>query len=1116
MEFESPIMEFESPMEFESIGFPTIGSRRRNSSQLTPSMDPLIQVLINTLNKDKSIRESAELALGSACSQLGYTPSLLRLSGDVSCAKEVRQAASIALKNVVRRNWEDGETDPHVPEQDKAFVKSEIFRVLGSIRADNESVRKILAECVGLLVGFDYPARWVDFVPKCMEQLLANEDADKVHGALLGLRRAVKRFEYKRRPRKAKVNAAKKISGGDFGEPDVEEEDGRYPLNVLVQATFPVLLKYAGMFVESDEDLHGFMLRLVAKIFASVTRMELPPHLHDEVVIKQWFTVWERVVSKPLNARQSAGDDLDDLSLRPWWKVKKCALEIAVQTFNQCQKDPNFVSDDEKVTEHFVKLFVDGGIAGSLLIASTSLLEGWAKHEAPLPSRVLQLCLSYCSIALEPSKTYKIIRPHLQFLVDDVVLKCLSFTKKDQEYWHDEPEAYAAHDLNPLDDPFDPKASACDLLCTACRLRAKDVLDGVVQFLIEELTKRSSAAKQDACLFAVGALAEILAPPNFMDAFGEGQAGRVSKRAAKYKGHLESMIGRFVVPELRATEPHLRARAAWVIGRYAHLEWKDVSIAQAAFGGLLDRLGDAELPVQSQVASSLKNVLLLDPEESLAAKTLREMALPHLPVIVQKYLYVMSKIGADDVVAGLQAVIAAFDTEISPMAAEVCQALVQAFMHYSGLNEDDDEDGEYAAAAYETMDAINSLMEAAAKTPGMMAHMEPVVMPLLTSIVNPESQEVMDFFETSLTTLSFLTYYNPVPMSNDVWSFVGRLKACYDDFAFDYLSDMCAPIETLAFREPQRFFFGSDEFTHGVSYAMVAYEMCRKVMEDVDGENGSDEVALRSTITLLCALLQSAPENAGQKGLLPIKSICNQSVYWLFTQKHTKLSGSTRSRLFEVVESCFLNSPMETRAAFGANLMFGLQALKESLPSHKLVSRKKIAALGLTSLLRVLAEEGDVVALAFVVTLCAEVLSNIEQQKEFEINDLDGEEDDDAEEIHEEGDEADEDQDGEVDEDEDAQDEEDEAFKNFLKANGDMGGAWGNLDGQDEEEEEEEMDDDFPWPLRSIDENETFSKVLSMAYDRDRDTVQSAILSLTPSVQEAVKRYSKFAFVPYA
>src|SRR5262249_3539580 len=156
-----------------------------------------------------------------------------------------------------------------------------------------------------------------------------------------------------------------------------------------------------------------------------------------------------RTIAKPLNPAQSEGDDLDDLSLRPWWKAKKVALEIAVRSFNQCIRDPEFVSDDPAVAKAFVQLFLERGIAKSLLEATTGLLDGWARHNRGLPSRILQLCLTYCSVALEPSVTYKFLKPHLQFLVNDVVLKCLSFSPKDQQFWDDEPEAYAAHDLDP-------------------------------------------------------------------------------------------------------------------------------------------------------------------------------------------------------------------------------------------------------------------------------------------------------------------------------------------------------------------------------------------------------------------------------------------------------------------------------------------------------------------------------------------------------------------------------------------------------------------------------------------------------------------------------------------
>lgn len=1077
-------------------------------------MKTLESVLLNTLNKEEAVRKQAEHSLRDACAVPGFTVSLLKIACENQNPKEIRQAASVALKNGIKRNWttedltEQMRNTPqqshfnefsgkyNIPKGDRDLVRSNIMAGLAMIRSDNESIRKVLSECVGSIAEWDFPDRWPGLIQELINLLSPNNDRDCVYNGLLALRCIVKRYEFTRRPRKARLDAESKLKGGKTEK----EKNKRDPLDRIVDATFPILLEYGSRFVQMDDDFSASMLRLIAKVFYSATRLELPPPLQNATVSEKWFSLWEKSILKPLSPLQGEGDDIDDLSLRPWWKVKKGALEIAVRIFQECVKDPTFVSDDDLVTKQFTTFFIDGGIATSFLLAATKLLENWARNNKPLPSKILQLSLSYCSIAMEPSKTYKILRPNLQFLIDDVVLKCLSFTENDWQEWYDDPEAYACHELDPLDDIFDPKATAANLLIDSCRLRSKDILDSVVEFLFAEMTKRSSPSKQDACLFAVGALAEILAPPEILDSEGQKIVKKTSKRVEKYKAHLEEMIGRFVVPELSATEPHLRARACWVVGRYAHVNWKDFKIAQLTFGRLLDRLGDVHLPVQAQAASSLKNVLILDPDQSLGAKALREIALSHLGLIIRKYLEIMSKIGADDVVAGLQALISAFPNEIAPMAADICQALVEAYFHYTS---EEDEEGDRAAAAFETLDAINSLMDCAAssKNPELLLKMEPVVTPLLNSVISPNA-EIIDYLENAVTTYSYLTYYAPLPLSDNLWSFVGKIKQCFDANAYDYLSDFIIPLEHLAFRDPDRFFHGTDPFLpNGITYAASCFEICKKILDDVNGEDGAGEMDIRSASSLLCAILQSAPSKEG----IPVELCCKEATYWLFTQDHTELSSSTQAKLFEIVESCFYLAPQETRAVFGQHLFIGLMKLRDCLKNHHQLRKKKIAVLGLSALLREISGENDPKNVGLVVAECVELLDNIQKQRQFlqiENEEDDGEEVD-LNGIEEfENDEYDE-EDEEFDEDENAVDDEEAAYKQFLRANGDFGGAWGDID---DDEVEDEDPEDYPWPLDKVDEIQIFNESVKFAFARNPALVQQSVSSLDDSVKTVLAR----------
>ena len=168
----------------------------------------------------------------------------------------------------------------------------------------------------------------------------------------------------------------------------------------------------------------------------------------------------------------------------------------------------------------------------------------------------------------------------------------------------------------------------------------------------------------------------------------------------------------------------------------AHIQWINTGIIKQAFGGLLDRVADPELPVQAMACKSLKLVFSLDPMlHILPCAVLKEITTPRLVSIVQSYLQVMSRLGADEIVAGLESLIDAFQEEIAPISADICLAITQAFTHYA--NQEEDDEGEYAMAAMQCLDAVTGLLESVVDSPDLLRRMEPAALPLITSIFNP-------------------------------------------------------------------------------------------------------------------------------------------------------------------------------------------------------------------------------------------------------------------------------------------------------------------------------------------------------------------------------------------
>ena len=67
--------------------------------------------------------------------------------------------------------------------------------------------------------------------------------------------------------------------------------------------------------------------------------------------------------------------------------------------------------------------------------------------------------------------TYKIIKPHLNFIIFESILPNLAFNAKDKKLWVEDPHEYVRKSVDPIDDYINPKTAAMNLLIDLCRLR---------------------------------------------------------------------------------------------------------------------------------------------------------------------------------------------------------------------------------------------------------------------------------------------------------------------------------------------------------------------------------------------------------------------------------------------------------------------------------------------------------------------------------------------------------------------------------------------------------------------------------------------------------------------
>ena len=463
-------------------------------------------------------------------------------------------------------------------EQDKQSVRINLVEAL--LSEPEKSIRDLMAETVHSISIHDYPQQWPNLLPTLLQTISQSNDpsqALRVHNALLALRKVCKRYEYK-------------------------AKDQRGPLNDIVSQCFPLLLPLAQRLCDPNEHSleAALMLKQILKIFWSSTQFYLPgdqtgaatPSMSNPQAMQPWFDVLKIVLSKPLpegcTGLEPKGqpEAVEERNAWPWWKVKKWSVQIMSRLFSRYGN----VSYTEDELKDFAMYFSQN-VAPQFLgpVCDTLNLKPSGQF---CTDRVIHLCLNFVDVAVELAPTYKMLKPHLDFLLYKVCFPTMCLTKDDVELFESDPHEFIHKQNSPLADFYDPRMSAITLMTSLVKHRGKDVIPGLLAFLTDILQRYNGSdeasrnhIEKDGSLLALGSLSEILF---------------VKK---KYAGEIEGLLVNSVIPEFTSPVGFLRCQACWVVQRFPHVKWTDDGThLKTMIQLVLQRLSDPALPVQIEAS----------------------------------------------------------------------------------------------------------------------------------------------------------------------------------------------------------------------------------------------------------------------------------------------------------------------------------------------------------------------------------------------------------------------------------------------------------------------------------------------------------------------------------
>ncbi|MBA0871134.1 hypothetical protein Goshw_021620 [Gossypium schwendimanii] len=536
---------------------------------------------------------------------------------------------------------------------------------------------------------------------------------------------------------------------------EFKSEEERTPVQHIVEETFPHLLNIFNKLVQIDKPS---------------VELEIPKQLLDPNVFNAWMMLFLNVLERPV---PQEGQPLDP-ELRKswgWWKVKKWTVHILNRLFTRFGDLKLRNPENRAFAQMFQKNY-----AGKVLECHLNLL-GVVRVGGYLPDR-----------------------PQLDVLLFEIVFPLMCFNDNDQKLWEEDPHEYVRKGYDIIEDLYSPRTAAMDFVSELVRKRGKENLQKFIQFIVEIFKRYDSAPveykpyrQKDGALLAVGALCDKL------------------KQTEPYKSELEHMLMQHVFPEFQSPVGHLRAKAAWVAGQYAHINFSDQNNFRQALHSIVSGLRDAELPVRVDSVFALRSFV----------EACREI------------FKLMNEVENEDLVFTLETIVDKFGEEMAPYALGLCQNLAAAFWRCMNTAEADDEaDDPGALAAVGCLRAISTILESVSRLPHLFVQVETTLLPIMRRMLTTDGQEV---FEEVLEIVSYMTFFSPT-ISLDMWSLWPLMIEALADWAIDFFPNILVPLDNYISRGTAHFLNCKEPDYQQSLWNMISSIMTDKNLEDNDIE----------------------------------------------------------------------------------------------------------------------------------------------------------------------------------------------------------------------------------------------------------------------------------------
>jgi len=502
-------------------------------------------VLQSSFSADATIRGPAENTIKELKHVPGSTVMLLQVAAERQVQYEVRQAAAINVKNIIRECWTSSShksalarpssfsdsssqgddsnnnltsTNELLSDTDKATVRVLLTNVL--LLESEKSIRDLLAEAMHFVAIQDFPEYWPELLPTLLTTVAAysslmSQHAHptittssspthlQVHNALFALHRICKRYEYK-------------------------PKDKRGPLLHIIDQSFPLLLPMAHALLQpslgnSEEDRmmefsieSALILKQILKIFWSATQFYLPGTEALDSTGSSGNTLNGSSPTSSSNSSPALTTATNTWShtclvtpegMQPWFTILLMVISKPLPEQYQPTKSLEernawpWWKVKKRACQILTRLFSRYGYPKYAEDEVKDFSHYFSNHAAPqflgpicellslrprgmfCPDRVVHFALGFVDLAIELAPTYKLLKPGLNFLMYNVCFPTICLNAEDLNVFMNDPHEFIQRQSSPLLDFYDPRMSAISVINNLVKHRGKDVSGPLLSFL---------------------------------------------------------------------------------------------------------------------------------------------------------------------------------------------------------------------------------------------------------------------------------------------------------------------------------------------------------------------------------------------------------------------------------------------------------------------------------------------------------------------------------------------------------------------------------------------------------------------------------------------------------